>query len=86
MQETIHLGIGPTDVLLGAEAGDVVVRELQIYKDIYYLSGPVNSNTKDLAEPGSGYFVLGDNPPVSIDSRQFGPINPRQILGRVEVP
>ncbi|WP_222436075.1 S26 family signal peptidase [Rubripirellula reticaptiva] len=29
------------------------------------------------------YFVLGDNVPISIDSRDFGPIRRSQILGRV---
>jgi len=32
---------------------------------------------------GGGWFVVGDNPPVSTDSRQFGPVAPSAILGRV---
>jgi signal peptidase I len=32
---------------------------------------------------GSNIYVMGDNFPVSDDSRHFGPINPTQILGRV---
>lgn len=31
------------------------------------------------------FFVLGDNVPISIDSRDFGPIRRSQILGRVEI-
>jgi type IV secretory pathway protease TraF len=30
-----------------------------------------------------GYFVLGDNVPLSIDSRQFGPITRSGIVGRI---
>lgn len=33
---------------------------------------------------GSGeYFLLGDNPPVSVDSRTFGPVGRSLIYGRV---
>lgn len=30
-----------------------------------------------------GVTVLGDNPPASTDSRTFGPVPPRLLLGRV---
>ena len=29
------------------------------------------------------YFLLGDNRRVSVDSREFGPVHARQLLGRV---
>ncbi len=32
---------------------------------------------------GSTIYVMGDNFPISDDSRHFGPINPSQVLGRV---
>jgi signal peptidase I len=31
------------------------------------------------------YFVLGDNRPVSIDSRSYGPVSRKDVLGLVEV-
>lgn len=34
----------------------------------------------------SNYFVLGDNPSESTDSRQFGPIKQPQITGRIIWP
>lgn len=33
--------------------------------------------------PGGEYVLLGDNPAVSTDSRDFGPVTREQILGRV---
>ena len=32
---------------------------------------------------GDGWLVLGDNPQASTDSRQFGPVPKRNIVGRV---
>lgn len=32
---------------------------------------------------GSGWYVLGDNPPRSTDSRDFGSVPPTAVLGRV---
>jgi type IV secretory pathway protease TraF len=33
----------------------------------------------------SEYFVVGDNVPVSLDSRDFGVIQERAVKGRVEL-
>ena len=35
------------------------------------------------AVDGDGVTVLGDNPPASTDSRTFGPVPRRLLLGRV---
>ncbi len=34
-------------------------------------------------DPGGGYIVLGDNPNLSTDSRHFGPIGGKLIIGRL---
>lgn len=33
--------------------------------------------------PKNSYFVLGDNPTLSTDSRHFGPVHRRAIVGQV---
>jgi nickel-type superoxide dismutase maturation protease len=35
------------------------------------------------ADDGGGWFVLGDNPAASTDSRQFGPVPESALVGRV---
>jgi nickel-type superoxide dismutase maturation protease len=58
--------------------GDVVILErphrpgLEVVKRI------------DRAE-GGGWFVLGENPVVSTDSRHFGPVAPSAIIGRIRL-
>ncbi len=54
--------------------------------DIVFFRHPFIQNVnvvKRLAEitPEGNYIVLGDNPPESTDSRNFGAISPKNILG-----
>ncbi|TCS36379.1 signal peptidase I [Reinekea marinisedimentorum] len=44
---------------------------------------PVAYREQQTLEHINGYFVLGDNPKHSTDSRNFGPIDPSQIVGKV---
>ncbi|TCS39047.1 signal peptidase I [Reinekea marinisedimentorum] len=44
---------------------------------------PVAYREQQTLEHINGYFVLGDNPKHSTDSRNLGPINLRQIVGKV---
>jgi len=70
---------------IGARGGTVEISRLRVYRDIYYL----NSWPRDeLPLAGDEFLVLGDNTPVSQDSRHW----PRPglhrdwLLGRVLAP
>ncbi len=56
------------------------VKQISIARDLYFedWDGPI--------QPTTGYFVMGDNLPISIDSRgELGRIAPQQIVGRVKL-
>lgn len=59
---------------------------LQIQRDVYYIGNRESDRISEaewtLAD--DQYFVLGDNPPASIDSRHYGPISRRAIVGTVD--
>lgn len=75
------------------ERNDVIVfnppdleRKTETYvKRIVYLPGETFTNEKGQSITlGQGeYWVLGDNYSISRDSREFGPINHKDILGEV---
>jgi signal peptidase I len=72
-------------VAFGAQGGKVRLTEISVYRDIYWLdpvglSGRWESN-RPLA--AGEYFVLGDNVPVSTDSRHFGAVKREQLRGLV---
>ncbi|MFH1193710.1 MAG: signal peptidase I [bacterium] len=48
-----------------------------------YLSGVETVSDKKFQIGANEYFVLGDNRPASLDSRIFGPVQDRLIVGRV---
>lgn len=65
-------------------AGSVRLSCLQLSRQIEYRLRPHDDHTCYPMELGSGeYFVVGDNVPVSLDSRNFGVIQDRDIKGRV---
>ncbi|HTN75580.1 MAG TPA: signal peptidase I [Pirellulaceae bacterium] len=74
---------------LAGRAGQAIeVSQLRVYRDIYYLD-PVGLSQPWTTGPTLGpdeYFVLGDNAPVSTDSRQFGPILRAAMRGLVRPP
>ena len=72
---------------IGAYGGPLEVSHLQVWRDIYYLTptylaGDWKANAPLAPEH---FFLLGDNSPVSVDSRQWGEggIPRESILGKV---
>ncbi len=64
-------------------------RRLQVYRDLYLPSVSTESadvgQESSVQETSAGFYLLGDNLPVSIDSRsELGRVDGRQILGLVE--
>ena len=53
---------------IGARGAEVTVSNLRMYRDIYY-TPKNNAGSKQFQLDGNQYFVLGDNSPVSVDSR-----------------
>ena len=53
---------------IGAARGAVIVEHLGLYRDVYYTAKPGGA-AQGVTLEGDEFFVLGDNSPVSIDSR-----------------
>lgn len=75
---------------IGGAGGRIRISQAKVYRDIYYLD-PNNTPqdwSADRIVPAHHYFVLGDNPPVSDDSRQWVPaeVSRSAIIGRVIRP
>jgi len=69
-------------VSIGAQGLDVQLTDLTLYRDIYHSSHAVGTPPPLSARWQLGpdeYFLLGDNSPVSLDSRLWGPV-PRSLL------
>ncbi|MEX1223996.1 MAG: hypothetical protein WEA31_05550, partial [Pirellulales bacterium] len=75
---------------LAAKGLEVLVQDLRLWRDIYYLPPPAGGFGDPAVElPADGYFLLGDNSPVSRDCRDgaIGPyIRANRLLGRVLAP
>lgn len=84
-QEVLYPVANPVGI--GAAGVSMDVKELRLLRDIHYLD-PQNSGRPWIDQrrlAGDEYFVLGDNSPVSVDSR-FWPIEGvrrRTLLGSV---
>lgn len=59
------------------EQGSATLTELRLWKVSPY------SDTAPSTQQLSGYYLLGDDPHVSIDSRHFGVVSGTRIIGRV---
>lgn len=89
MEPTLHDGqvvlVGKGSLLFGPiQRGDIVVFHYDgenLIKRVAALPGDVTPDGRRL-EPGTIY-VLGDNAPVSDDSRQFGPVPVETVIGKL---
>ncbi len=76
---------GRCPVRLGGKGLDLVVSELQLYRDIYYTGGKGRHGVHEPHQLADDeYFMLGDNSPVSLDSRSWGTaaVKRDQLLGK----
>ena len=73
-----------TPVAIRVREGNVQLSCLQLARQVEYRLRPHDDHSRYPIELGSDeYFVLGDNVPASLDSRDFGVIPAREIKGRV---
>lgn len=72
---------------IGARGLAVSLEHLRVWRDVYYLDPQGLSRPWDVPseEEPRGLFLLGDNPPVSVDSRHWQPscVALKDVLGRV---
>lgn len=77
-------------VSIGATDLRVSLQNLSLYRDIYYCSqavglAPMPENVVHRLSLGH-YYLLGDNSPISVDSRSWGPVAQGLIVGRPLAP
>ncbi len=72
---------------IGTKNLDVAFSDLRIYRDIYHAS---RNDELGITQPmtpiilgANEIFVLGDNGPISLDSRHWGPVPLRLVVGRL---
>lgn len=87
--ETKPVAPSPHPLSLGAAGGVVAVRDLQVLRDIHYVAGHPKAGRGDSHSSWKlgqdEWFLLGDNPAVSIDSRTWPKAGVRasDLYGRV---
>lgn len=68
---------------IGARGAEVTVSNLRMYRDVYY-TPKNNAGSKQFVLDSDEYFVLGDNSPVSVDSRcwESPGVPERSLIGK----
>lgn len=77
--ETVEIADGKVKIYNDKYPNGIILDE-QVYLDDVY-----TAQTRRETLKADEYFVLGDNRPSSLDSRYFGPISTKVIVGRVWV-
>lgn len=71
---------------IGGQSGSIAIDRLAIWRDVHFLDGPAGMEAKrKTLDAGSGYILLGDNSPRSLDSRVWpqAAVGGEQIIGTV---
>ena len=68
-------------LMIGGRHGNLTLNRLRVFRDVHYFTKGENGAGIQLDE--DQYFVLGDNSPISVDSRSVGPIDRSAIFGIV---
>jgi hypothetical protein len=70
-----------TPVRIGAEELDLHLAHLRLYRDVHYTARQVPGRDEATHLGADEFFMLGDNSPVSLDSRAWdAPAIPRKLL------
>lgn len=73
-------------VSIGVQGMEVWLDELKLYRDTYHCTRAVDSRPPLIGGwllGAEDYFLLGDNSPISLDSRRWGPVPRRLLVGRL---
>ena len=72
-------------LVFGAAKNQLVFDRIQIWRDLYYFLDSVKQTVGPTTVSPTGFFVIGDNIPISVDSRHWRlPSLPRsEIIGKV---
>ncbi len=74
---------------LGLADGEVTVRHVSLWRDIFYTNGRTDGDSSGLirsmyVQPGH-YLCMGDNSPASSDGRSWGLVPGRLLLGKAQM-
>lgn len=67
---------------IGARGGEIALEGLTLYRAIFYGNPRLENSAGALQLKPAEYFLLGDNAPISVDSRSWGPVPGRLLLGK----